>query len=74
MVHEAAVLLGSNILASLQSFIVTAEEGARLILQRNREGFTIQVTEPVERSTEEPLDIEGLKAWHEKLSATRRRA
>ena len=46
-------LLGANILGSLLSFILTTGEGTRLTLQRNKEGFTLQVTGPLQKTANE---------------------
>ena len=53
--------LGDNIRDSLITFILNAEEGSRLSLQRNREGFTLQITGPVVRTSKGSGDLSRLK-------------
>ncbi len=48
-----------------------AEEGAGLALQRDQEGFSIQINKFVQRSSEECLELAELKEWHERLSMNR---
>ncbi len=45
----------------LLAFIWTAEEGARLTLQKNRDGFSLQVTGAVHRPPVEDTDLAFLR-------------
>lgn len=62
-----AQLLGGNILDSLLRFILTADKGARLTLQRNGDGFTLQVTGPVQRTSDKTLTPPDLRAHSLKI-------
>ena len=63
--------LGTNIRDILLGFIGDAEEGSRLTLQRNRDGFTAQVTGPVQRTSRDTVTLERLQALQIKMLATR---
>ena len=60
--YNMARLLGGNILDTLLRFIWTAERGSRLTLQRKKDGFTLQVTGPVEVTYEELLHPSRLRS------------
>jgi hypothetical protein len=45
----------------LLSFIWTAEEGARLTLQKNRDGFSLQVTGGIHRPPIDEMDLAFLR-------------
>ena len=51
-------------------FILAAEEGARLTLQRNRDGFTVQVTRAVLKTAKDPSDAPGLWALRSNLGVS----
>ena len=53
--------IGDNIRDSLIAFILNGEKGSRLTLQRNQEGFTLQVTGPVVRTSKPSGDLARLK-------------
>ena len=72
LLYELAQTMGCNIHDTLLTFILTAEEGARLTLQRNREGFTVQVTRAVQKTTVNPVSPPGLWALHPRLEASGR--
>ena len=59
-VYEMGQHLGQSVLSTLSAFIVGADEGARLTLQKNRQGFTIQVTGSVIRAEEHSTRSFGL--------------
>ena len=63
--------LGTNIRDTLLGFIGDAEEGSRLTLQRSRDGFTAQVTGPVQRTSKDPATLERLSDLRNKMLATR---
>lgn len=71
MVYEIDQRLGANVGSALVSFIANAEEGARLILQRSRTGFTIQETKAVQRGTTEPVALAELRALRDQLNLGR---
>jgi hypothetical protein len=60
--------LGANIQDLLMTFIYAGEAGARLTLQKNREGFTAQITGAVQKAAEEPLDLPRLQALRQRLA------
>lgn len=59
-VFEMGQRLGQSVLSTLAAFIVGADEGARLTLQKNPQGFTIQVTGSVIRAEEHGNRFFGL--------------
>lgn len=68
ILKELAQLFGTNILEIIIAFAVDGEEGSRLTLQKNRDGFTVQVTGAVHKTTQEQLDPHRLVAIQEMLS------
>lgn len=60
--------LGANIQDLLMTFIWAGEPGARLTLQKNREGFTAQITGAVQKAAEVPLDLPRLQALRQRLT------
>ena len=68
--YKMAQLLGANIHDLLLTFIGTAEEGSRLTLQRNQNGFTDQITGAVQRSNEDSLNLAAVLAIGRKLDGT----
>ena len=69
--YDMSNSLGTNILDTLLRFIDDAEEGSRLTLQRNRDGFTAQVTGPVQRTSKDAATLERLLELRNKMLATR---
>ncbi|MBI1885446.1 MAG: hypothetical protein HYS09_03905 [Chloroflexi bacterium] len=67
LAYDMGRQLGASIESTLFSFIFSAEEGARLILQRNREGFTIQVTGAVQRTEGETFGRAEARALRRRL-------
>lgn len=63
--------LGINIRDTLLRFIGDSEEGSRLTLQRSRDGFTAQVTGPVQRTSRDAPTLQQLLELRNKLLATR---
>lgn len=63
-----AQLFGMNILEIIIAFATDGEEGSRLTLQKNRDGFTVQVTGTVHKTKQEQLDSHRLVAIQEMLS------
>ncbi len=53
--------MGIQPLTMLVTFAASAEAGARLILQRNRAGFTAQVTNAVKESQETRLEFDEFR-------------
>ena len=66
--YEMSQALGANIQDLLMTFIHAGEAGARLTLQKNRDGFTAQITGAVQKATEEPLDLPRLQALRQRLT------
>ena len=65
---EMSQALGANIQDLLMTFIYAGEAGARLTLQKNRDGFTAQITGAVQKAAEEPLDLPRLQALRQRLA------
>ena len=63
-----AQLFGMNILEIIIAFATDGEEGSRLTLQKNRDGFTVQVTGAVHKTKQEQLDPQRLVGIRELLS------
>ena len=57
LLSDMGRLLGANIRDSLMDFIFSSEEGSRLSLQKTRDGFTVQVTGPVQRTSRDAADL-----------------
>lgn len=68
-IYSMARVLGTDVQSILVSFIGEADEGARLTLQKNQNGFTVQVTSAVKRGSESErtLDLDGLRSLDSKL-------
>ena len=59
---------GQDVLDTLMAFIRGGEDGSRLTLQRNRDGFTVQVTGAVQKGySGNEVDIAGLRALRTRL-------
>ena len=71
LVHEAVEFLGNNKYESLMTFTLEAKPGSRLILQKNRDGFSVQVTGSVEREDKASPDLSQLRTLRQKLNALR---
>ena len=63
--------LGANIRDTLLGFVSDSEEGSRLTLQRNRNGFTVQVTGPVQRTSKGMSALAQLRELTDNLPAAR---
>ena len=60
--------MGQGILYKLMTFIQAGEDGSRLTLQKNRQGFTLQVTGAVQEGhTSGHDDVTDLRALQERL-------
>lgn len=70
LLYEMAQSMGRNVHDTLVNFILAAEEGARLTLQRNRDGFTVQVTRAVQKTTKDPMNAPGLWVLRPNLEAS----
>ena len=53
--------LGDGVVESLATFAIRSKPGARLVLQKNQDGFSVQVTKAVYRGTS---GTEGLSSLH----------
>jgi len=67
LAYDMGLHLGASIESTLFSFILNAEQGARLTLQRNHEGFTAQVTGAVLRAEGETFGLEEAQALRTRL-------
>ncbi len=72
LAHSLAQRLGTQPLIKILSFVATAEPGARLTLQSDKMGFTVQVTNAVEGPGGTQLDLEDFKQLGDLLSGRRR--
>ena len=61
LVAETGRFLGGDVLVRLLEFAWTAEVGSRLTLQRNPDGYSVQVTGAVHRAGSVP-GLEDLRA------------
>ena len=61
LVHALGKQLGADTLTRLVSFVATTGRGGRLTLQRNHEGFTVQVTDAVEHTREGRLTVDDAR-------------
>lgn len=66
-VYLVGSYLGDTARLSVLRFILGAEEGARLTLQKNRVGFTVQVTGAVQRSEGETFGLAEARVLRETI-------
>ena len=59
--------LGDAARVAVLRFILDAEEGARLTLQKNRVGFSVQVTGAVQRSDRESFGLAEARALRDTI-------
>lgn len=59
--HDTSQRTGPATYDELMTFIWTAEEGSRLTLQKNRNGFSIQVTGALHRPPVDATDLAFLR-------------
>ena len=64
-----SALMGVSVFDAFMTFLWSAEPGARLTLQRNRDEFTLQITGAVQRSGGEVISLEQLKSIRTRLDA-----
>ena len=69
LTYDMAQYLGGEVESALMTFIFSAKEGARLILQKNRSGITLQVTGPVEKAEGAPFKLAEARALRKRLDA-----
>ncbi len=67
LAFETGQFLGASVLSTLLTFILAANEGGRLTLQKSREDFTVQVTGAVERTTTGKVGLPEVRALRKKL-------
>ena len=67
--YDLSALLGVSVFDAFMTFLWSAEPGARLTLQKNRDEFTLQVTGAVQRSGSEVISLEQLKSIRARLDA-----
>ncbi len=67
LVYQVSQHIGDSIRSALVNYIFTADEGSRLILQKNRDGFTVQVTGAVQRAGAEPFGLAEARAIQRQL-------
>ena len=67
--YDMSALIGTSAFDALMAFLWSAEPGARLTLQRNRDEFTLQVTGAVQRGGGEVISLEQLRQMRTRLDA-----
>ena len=68
LAYEMGRALGGSIEATLLDFVVTAQEGSRLTLQKNKDGFTAQVTGAVEKKSGDAVSLSEVRALRRRLA------
>ncbi len=71
LAFETGQSLGASVLSTLLTFILAANEGGRLTLQKAGEGFTVQVTGAVYRKTEKTFDLRAAQGLRKQLNNLR---
>ncbi len=69
--YDTGRYMGASVQSTLYSFIFAAERGARLILQKNREGFTVQVTGSVQTTNQQKFELAEARAVRKHLDQIR---
>ncbi len=69
LAYQMGQTMGASLLEELVSFVLNAQEGSRLILQKNRDGCTLQATGPVNRSVKQNLELSRLREFRQMLNA-----
>ena len=69
LAYDMGQVVGEHVLSALLTFVFGAEEGSRLILQKNRTGITAQVTGAVQRADtrEASFDLAAAQALRARL-------
>lgn len=67
--YDLSALLGVSVFDAFMTFLWSAEAGARLTLQKNRDEFTLQVTGAVQRSGSEVISLDQLQSIRARLDA-----
>ena len=71
LTYDMGLYLGADVQSTLFSFIFSANQGARLILQKNREGLTVQVTGSVQRTQKQKFGLAEARAVRKQLDQIR---
>lgn len=66
--YDMSALMGASVFDAFMTFLWSAESGARLTLQRNKDEFTLQVTGAVQRSDGATISLEQLQDILAKLN------
>ena len=67
LLYQIAQVMGKNIFDTMVTFVLRAETGSRLSLQRNRDEFTVQITGAVQRTATDTVDLTFLQGLQQKL-------
>jgi hypothetical protein len=59
-IYDMGELAGGDVLNVLLRYVCSAEDGSRLTLQKNRDGFSAQVTGAVHRPDKGGVDLQSL--------------
>ncbi len=71
LAYDTVRNLGAGVQSTLLSFIFAAERGARLILQKNNEGFTVQITGSVQTTQQQKFGLAEARAVRKHLDQMR---
>ncbi len=66
LAYETGQQLGRGVYEMLAHFILGAEPGSRLTLQRNQDGFSVQITGSVYRAGRGTVELADLRAMSKK--------
>ena len=67
--YDLSALMDATVFEALITFLWSAEPGARLTLQKNRDEFTLQITGAVQRGGGAVNSLEQLKSIRARLDA-----
>ena len=67
LAYEMGQAVGEVVESALLTFMVSADDGSRLTLQKNRDGFTVQVTGAVGRATGGTFGLPEVQALRKRL-------
>lgn len=68
LAYDVGRELGIDVASAMMAFIFGAEEGARLTIQRNRSGFSVQVTQAVQRTDGRPWTLAAVRALRQQFT------
>ncbi len=69
LLHEAEVGLGEHLYEAFMAFVNANDEGGRLMLEKDENGFYLAITGAVDRTSAAKPDFEQLRAIRRQLDA-----